>query len=177
MYYQFDYENKKNKSIHPIPSITPIVVLAAAALSELLNGVLVFLTLFTLNFIFFAKIECHDPLIMIFGYLCAWGTGVAVGNFTAELANLYPIVEKFLPLTLRPVFWISGVFYTANELPEWLANIGAMNPLFQSIEIIRDGTFLSYHSRMAIYYQPILFIGVMTGITLFIRMSRQNAYD
>ncbi|WP_131783752.1 ABC transporter permease [Legionella gresilensis] len=167
---------KTSQTILHIPSITPLIILAAAAFVELLNSIFVFLILFLFNFIIFDKVECNDPLIMIYGYLCAWGTGAAVGSLTAELAALYPMVEKFLPIMLRPVFWISGIFYTANELPEWASEIGAMNPLFQSIEIIRDGTFLSYHSRMAIYYQPILFILIVTGLTLFIRMHRLRTY-
>lgn len=165
---------KTTQSILHIPAVTPFTTLIAAACSELINSVLVFLILILLNYIIFDKFECNDPLIMIYGYLCAWGTGVAVGSFAAELANSYPMVEKMLPIALRPVFWVSGIFYTANELPEWLADIGAMNPLFQAIEIIRDGTFLSYHSRMAIYYQPIFFIMVLSGITLFIRVNRQK---
>ncbi|STX28039.1 Capsule polysaccharide export inner-membrane protein ctrC [Legionella beliardensis] len=168
---------KTSRSLLHIPSITPITVIAAAALIELLNGIIVFLILITLNFFLFDKIECHDPLVMIYGYLCAWGTGIAVGSFAAELSSLYPMVEKILPIILRPVFWISGVFYTANELPEWIAEIGSINPLFQSIEIIRDGTFLSYHSRMAIYYQPILFIALIISITFIMRMNRQKLYQ
>lgn len=95
---------KTSQSILHIQSITPITMIAAAAFIELLNSIIVFLVLITLNYILFDKIECSDPLIMIFGYLCAWGAGLAVGNFTAELTNLYPMVEKMLPIMLRPVF-------------------------------------------------------------------------
>ena len=165
---------KTNQSLLHIPSITPVTLLFAAALVELLNGFVVFLILFILNYFFFDKIECTDPLIMIYGYLCAWGTGIAVGNFIAEFAIIFPPIEKIWPLLLRPVFWISGVFYTANELPESFADIASINPLFQSIEIVRDGTFLSYHSRMALYYEPLMFIIVVVGITMLIKRSRKN---
>lgn len=160
---------KTSLSLLHIPHVTVFLAFSAAALVELLNGLVVFIILIGLNYFFFDKIECHDPLIMIYGYVCAWGTGVVFGNLAAELANFYPSVEKILPILLRPVFWVSGVFYTANELPEWLADIGAFNPLFQSIEIIRDGTFLSYHSRMAIYYQPLMVIMGAMAILLFLR--------
>ena len=167
---------KTSKSILHISSITPAVVIISAALIELLNGIVIFVVLFLLNFIIFNEMEYHDPLIMIYGYLCAWGTGVAVGYLLSELSMIYPMVEKIFPIALRPIFWVSGVFYTANELPEWIAELGAMNPLFQAIEIIRDGTFLSYHSRMAIYYQPILFIALLIGIASFIKVNQRKTY-
>ena len=165
---------KTSQAIIYFPSVTHITVITAAALIELINSMIVFLLLIILNDILFDRIECNDALVMIFGYLCAWGTGIVVGSLSVELSNLYPMFEKMLPIILRPVFWISGVFYTANELPDWLSEIGTMNPLFQSIEIIRDGTFLSYHSRMATYYQPILFMIGVIAIIALIRMSQKN---
>jgi capsular polysaccharide transport system permease protein len=164
---------KTSQSIIHFPSITFITLVIAAGLIELINSMLVFLLIIFLNYMLFEKFECNDILVMIFGYLCAWGTGLVVGSLSAELSNLYPIFEKMLPLILRPMFWISGVFYTANELPEWLSELGAMNPLFQAIEIIRDGTFFSYHSRMALYYQPILFMIIMIAITALIQANQK----
>jgi ABC-type polysaccharide/polyol phosphate export permease len=165
---------KTSQAIIHFPSVTHITIITAAALIELLNSIIIFLLLIILNYVLFDKIECNDALIMIFGYLCAWGTGIVVGSLFLELSNLLPMFEKMLPIILRPVFWISGIFYTANELPNWLCEIAAMNPLFQSIEIIRDGTFLSYHSRMAIYFQPIIFMIGVSGIIALIRMNQKN---
>ncbi|MBA2649814.1 MAG: ABC transporter permease [Legionella sp.] len=167
---------KTSQSILHIQSISSDIVIAAAALVELLNGLVIFLVIVMLNYIFFDKFECNDLLIMVLGYLFAWCSGLAIGSFTAELSNLYPMVEKLLPILLRPLFWFSGVFYTANELPEWLSDLGSMNPLFQSIEMIRDGTFFCYHSRMSIYYQPVLFFMVVLGLSYLIRIHKQTSY-
>lgn len=165
---------KSTHAILPIATITPQIMLKAVSLAELLNGMGVFFVLIALNYILFEKLEYFDPLIMIWGYLSAWGTGLAMGSFFMELAQNFPVVEKILPLILRPVFWISGVFYTANELPEWLAQIGALNPLFQSIEIVRNGTFLSYDSRMVLYYEPIVFISLILSLSYCIRLYLQR---
>jgi capsular polysaccharide transport system permease protein len=165
---------KTSQAILPIPSITTSTVILAAAYIELLNSMIVFSVLILLNFLLFNKIECYDPLIMIFGYLCAWGTGLAFGCLALELCNYFPMFEKILPILLRPVFWISGIFYTANELPEWLSEIAGKNPLFQSIEIIRDGTFLSYQSRMANYYQPIFCILGIIGLAFLLHQHRSK---
>ena len=165
---------KTSQAILHLPSITPITIITAAAYIELLNSIVIFSVLILLNYVIFNKMECNDLLVMIYGYLCAWGTGLAVGSFTSELGSLFPMFEKMVPILLRPIFWISGIFYTANELPEWLSEIGSMNPLFQSIEIIRDGTFLSYHSRMAIYYQPIISIIGIIAVTFLIKVNRQK---
>lgn len=167
-------KNKKNfETISLMYSVTSHSVFIAAALVEFINVIAVFMILSIINYLWFDKLECNDALIMIFGYLCAWGTGMVTGIFFLELVKIVPAIEKLIPLALRPVFWLSGIFYTANELPEAMESISFYNPLFQSIEIIRDGTFLSYQSRMAQYSIPLIYILGMIGITWLIKCYQQ----
>lgn len=88
---------KSTVAILPIATITPQIMLKAAGLIELLNGVSVFFVLITLNYVLFEKIEYFDPLIMIWGYLSAWGTGLAIGGFFMELAQHFTVVERSYP--------------------------------------------------------------------------------
>jgi capsular polysaccharide transport system permease protein len=165
---------KTTQAIIHFPSVTAISVITAAGLIELINCSVVFLVLIFLNYIIFDKIECNDLLVMIYGYFCAWGAGLAFGCFFMELSIINPIFDKILPILLRPIFWISGVFYTANELPERLSELSIMNPLFQSIEIIRDGTFLSYQSRTAMYFQPLLIMAGVLGIGALLHFNQKK---
>ena len=169
---------KTSQPIIHFHSVTSHRIITAAALIELLNCGGAFLLLIFLNYIIYDKIECNDLLVMIYGYFCAWGTGLAFGCLFVELTTINPMFDKILPIILRPVFWISGVFYTANELPEWLTDLSIMNPLFQSIEIIRDGTFLSYQSRTATYYQPLLTIAgvLVAAVLLHTNQKKLNIY-
>lgn len=160
--------SKSSRALLYVDQVTPEIVMFSAALLELFNGLLVYCVVFILNYVIFGKAEAHDVLLMLYGFICAWGTGAAMGYMAAELAKVYEIVHRILPVIMRPVFWISGIFYTANELPESVSDKLVLNPLFQSIEIIRNGAFQSYSSRFVIYYIPIIFmVTLVLGTQLF----------
>lgn len=168
---------KTSHSLLYIPFVKPMDILCAAALVELLNCFAVFVVLNAFNYIAFNAFECADPLLMIYGYACAWGTGIVMGILFATISRRSPILEKMIPILLRPTFWISGIFFTANELPSWLDELASWNPLFQSIEIIRDGTFFSYHSRTANHVQPLVFILCISLICFLLQRSFQSSLD
>jgi capsular polysaccharide transport system permease protein len=126
-----------------------------------------------LNYFVYEKAEAHNLLLMMYGYLCAWAIGASVGNFVAELSARYDIFSRIMPVLLRPVFWLSGIFYTANELPLGIAEILTLNPLFQAIEVLRSGAFQGYESRSVVYSQPILFVVIMVlSAELFKRIKK-----
>jgi capsular polysaccharide transport system permease protein len=50
---------------------------------------------------------------------------------------------------LRPLFWCSGLFFTANGLPSNVRDILLYNPVLHVIEIVRDGWFPSYEAQHA----------------------------
>ena len=164
---------KLNRSLTYIESVTSGKIMISAALVELINGVVVYLVLFSLNYVVYEKAEAHNLLLMMYGYLCAWAIGASVGNFVAELSARYDIFSRIMPVLLRPVFWLSGIFYTANELPLGIAEILTLNPLFQAIEVLRSGAFQGYESRSVVYSQPILFVVIMVlSAELFKRIKK-----
>lgn len=57
--------------------------------------------------------------------------------------------KRMVPIVLRPMFWISGIFFTAPELPSGLLPYLHWNPLLHAIEITRSGVFLDYTTDFA----------------------------
>jgi capsular polysaccharide transport system permease protein len=48
---------------------------------------------------------------------------------------------------LRPLFWLSGIFYTVDQLPEHTRDGMLLNPVLHVIEMIRDGWFESHQGH------------------------------
>lgn len=70
----------------------------------------------------------------------------SAGHVIAVIGLLSDSWARIFPLALRPFFWISGVFYTATELPLAVQQLLWWNPLFHITEAMREGYFDAYQS-------------------------------
>ncbi len=92
-------------------------LLFAAALLELLNAVIIFAMIWLLISAIFGVTPIHNPLEFINGLLLTAVFGASVGRFAAILGMVSETAKRMIPVVLRPMFWISGIFFTAPELP------------------------------------------------------------
>lgn len=141
-------------------------IFAATVVIELFVGVLVYMFIVQANYMVAGYIEANDPLVMVTGVALACGLGAGLGRIFALLAQLSDTVMRVWPMVLRPMFWISGVFFTANELPEFALNILQYNPLLHAIEIVRNGAFLDYESQVATLWYPAAWIVALHIVSL-----------
>ena len=80
--------------------------------------------------------------------LAGFGFGAACG----ALEPLFPAVERIVPaVVLRPLFWISGVFFTSSMLPSDVRDLALINPLLHMIELMRSAFFHEFENQYASY--------------------------
>ncbi len=164
------------RNLMTLPSVTALTVYLSVFILELFNSILIYAVLLCLNYIVFGFFEIDEPIVAIWGFLLACGSGGAFGFLIVNLARKSEIFAKATPIFLRPLFYLSGVFYTVNELPPSLVGWIYWNPLLHAIEILRDGLFVSYDSRMGTALIPISFIIVATLAGLYLgRTSHTNS--
>jgi ABC-type polysaccharide/polyol phosphate export permease len=131
------------------PTVAEDHDMAAKALVELANGFILFLLVASANLAIFGKGELADPLAFGWGMILCWGLGSAYAYFFAMLSRLHGRAYIFGQLLLRPTFFLSAVFFTANELPEHVLDWLSWNPLLHAVEVARDGMLFNYQSRIA----------------------------
>lgn len=141
-------------------------VYTAVAITETYNGLFVSLGLLVFNYLMFGYFEMHDVLTAFWGFGLAAGIGAAFGYMMVGLGNYSEAFPRSQGIVLRPMFYISGIFYIANELPLNVREILSWNPLFHAIEILREGMFAGYESVMATPVVPLTWIVVMSAIGL-----------
>ncbi len=124
-------------------------LLFAAALLEVLNAIVIFVMIWMLISVIFGPTPIHNPLEFINGLLLTAVFGTAIGRFAAILGMVSETAKRMVPVVLRPMFWISGIFFTVPELPSTLLPYLQWNPLLHAIEITRSGVFLDYTSDFA----------------------------
>lgn len=138
-----------------------------------------------------ATVEAWNILLtstIIFGLLCAIGYALPPASLqeavfalfllfllSASAGHLIAIIglmsdswARIFPLALRPFFWISGVFYTATELPKAAQDLLYWNPVLHITEALREGYFEAYSSPIFDPIYPILCSCLMFMLAIFI---------
>ncbi|ACY18430.1 ABC transporter permease [Haliangium ochraceum] len=89
----------------------------------------------------------HEPLEVALGFLLATGLGSSLGLVFCGLGVFSKFAERVRDPLMRPMFWCSGLFFTANSLPSGARDILLYNPMLHVVEFVRDGWFPSYQAR------------------------------
>ena len=138
------------KAVRDLPQIHLRQMLWAYAILEGLTTLMVvFLVLIFLNII--TNSEMPDNLLF---FICimvfCWLFSTAIGVVICAFALRFTWVTRVLPLLLRPLFWISGVFFVARELPENIAYALSFNPLFVITDTVRSAYFENYDTPLSV---------------------------
>lgn len=152
---------RSNKHLLTLGPATPEDLFTATAFLEILNAVLISSVVLICISVWTGLPEIHSPLTAIWGLALACGLGIAVGRFAAVLSVISDSAMRLTPIVLRPFFWLSGIFFVAAELPQWILDWLWFNPLFHAIEILRTGFFTNFQSLFAASYIPIVAIAAL----------------
>ncbi|OUS08194.1 hypothetical protein A9Q96_01670 [Rhodobacterales bacterium 52_120_T64] len=152
-------------------------LLFAAALLELQNAIIIFAIIWVVLSVAFGPTPIENPLEFINGLLLTAMLGTAVGRFFAILGMVSETAKRMVPVVLRPMFWISGIFFTAPELPSALHIYLQWNPLLHTIEITRSGVFLDYTSSFANIAVPLGFSTVILMTSYVMQSAFKRGRD
>lgn len=131
------------------PTVKIEHAVAGAALIETANIILVFGLVWFGNYLAFDNAEADNPLQWLEGIILACGLGASYSYLFVALTEYNAVFRQLGAVILRPAFFISAIFFTANELPDRILPFFAWNPLLHAIEIARGGMLLHYESRVA----------------------------
>ena len=77
----------------------------------------------------------------------------------------------------RPLFWFSGVFYTANGLPAVARDLMLYNPVLHVVEFVRSGWFIEYRSQHASVSYVCAWIVTLTFLGLVIERAAKRRME
>lgn len=81
---------------------------------------------------------------IILGVLLAMGIGTSIGMINAVLFERFPGWRSIWQILNRPVFFVSGVFFLLDNMPQAARDILVWNPLVHCIAILRTGIYPQY---------------------------------
>lgn len=108
-----------------------------------------------------------DPLKSLLVLMLLFTLGLGVSFFTAVIAVLYEEWSQFIGIALRPMYFISGIFFPLAALPERLHVYLLWNPILHGVEALRGAWIVGYPAEKV----SILYLAAWSLIILFLGMS------
>jgi capsular polysaccharide transport system permease protein len=113
-------------------------------------------------------VAVQDPLTVLLVFLTLGLFGLGLGALACVGATLAPDMAQVVQIVLRPLFFISGIFFSVEVIPgeyrPWLL----WNPVLHALELIRGAYFqaidLHYGDPVYLAYWTIgaLALGLLT---------------
>lgn len=150
-----------NRGLLNYPVVTVLdAVLAKAALS--------FMTIFLVALVLYAGIilglGLHVNLDMgavVRAFALAALLGLGVGTMNCVLFGFFPTWKNVWAVLTRPLFIVSGIFFTFESVPEAFRALLWWNPLVHVIAVMRTGFYGTYDPQFVSY---VYVVGVSLGL-------------
>jgi capsular polysaccharide transport system permease protein len=164
-----------NKALLFYPQVRPLDLIFARASLEFATFTLVLLVLLFGNGLVRGELTFESLSQTLVALALGASLGFGLGLTLCSLRVFFPSVAQLTGPLMRPLFWASGLFFTANDLPSGARNALLWNPVLHIIELVRDGWFLTYTSRYASVTYPVLWIVVLIALGLTLeRVARRS---
>lgn len=138
-----------NKALLFYPQVQTVDLVVARVALEIATGFVVFGIIVGGHALVVQRLEIDDVLTTMTGLLLASALGGSLGLVLCAAGVVMPTIDRVRGPLMRPLFWMSGLFYTAESMPSDLREILLWNPILHCVELVRAGWFDSYHAAHA----------------------------
>ena len=134
-----------NKALFFYRPVKPIDTVIARSVVESGLYSIVFIVIILGTFLIQQDVFLNDISLLFITYLALVIFSFGVGLFLMVATFVYPTLKQLIPLAMRPLWFISGVFASLSALPQWLRPYVSWNPVLQAIEIARHSFSPDYN--------------------------------
>jgi len=139
-----------NRALLTFPQVKTIDLIVARALLEIATMTVVFVILLLGIVAMDIPVKIENPLMVVMTIMLMASTGFGLGMAFASLTPLFPSINQVVSAALgRPLFFTSGLFFTAEVIPQYGRDILLINPILHMIEMLRSAFFYEFHSDYA----------------------------
>ena len=166
---------KANEALFYYKTIKPIDTVIARTIVEMGLYAIVYIIIISFIFILKEKITLDDFPILVITYLLLSLTAFAIGLILMISGHRYPWIAQIVPLLMRPLWFISGVFFSLQQVPQTIVPFISWNPILQAVEISRNALSINYVliNQISLNYLFILSIS-LTTIALWIYKNNEK---
>jgi capsular polysaccharide transport system permease protein len=140
-----------NQALMSYPQVTPFDVLMARAVLEWFTLLSVAIILLACLLMSGRVVTFYDPFQSLMALLVLAAFSWGIGMINAVIRLYFDGWDKLFSTLNRPLYFLSGIFFTASSLPYSVQRWLQWNPIFQFVEWFRSGFYATYE-RMPIRY-------------------------
>jgi len=138
-----------NQGLLLYPQVTPLDVMIARGLLEASTFLVVFGLIIFGSWVFDLTPPIESPLFLILILIDLQILAFGLGCMFCIAFMMFPIIDRFMSPVWRVLMFLSGVFYTMDELPEMTQDWIALNPIAHAVDLLRGAYFASYTPEVA----------------------------
>lgn len=162
-----------SKPLLAYPAVTFMDAILARLLLESLTQVMVFAVVVTGIHLIFDLRSAIDVPVLVLALALAAGLGLGIGALNCYLMNTFGVWERVWSIINRPMFLLSGVFFTYEAMPAFARDYLWFNPVLQVVGLTRDGIFVTYDAGyVSVAY--IAGIAMVCGVFGLLLLYRHN---
>ncbi|RBW46976.1 ABC transporter [Psychromonas sp. B3M02] len=158
---------QKNKPLYAFRQVQPISSIIAIGFFELLIKIAVVFVIALICFVLQIDIVVHDAISVITNFFKVWLIGVSLGTIFGLSYCFIPELKKIQQLLTRPLFFISGIFFSLQDIPREYWHYLDWNPLLHAVELTRYAAYPSYGHEGVSYF----FLDMCTLISVFFALA------
>ncbi len=130
---------------------------------ELIIKLALLLLLALLAYLFQFKVSIADPLSLMATIFKVWVLGLSLGSLFSLAACFVKEVNKVKSVLTRPLFFISGIFFSLQDIPRQYWVYLDWNPLLHAVELARYYAYPAYGKvGVSEFYLNITTLGLLT---------------
>ena len=155
--------------------LSPFLLVSVKGISSAYKIILALLILLAANYLLRDVYEMQHLLLFLSSIFWCWIGGIAVGIIFLA-ANRYLTWGSLLQTAyIRIMFFTSGKFFIANNLPSNIRPFMDWNPLFHLLDQSRSAAFVNYNARTtSMDYAIIVFMVILVLAMLVEHYVRTN---
>jgi capsular polysaccharide transport system permease protein len=137
----------KNKALFAFRQVQPLSAVLAGALFSLLIKITVIIVTIMIMYFIGIELQISNPLLFFACFILLWLSAVALGLMFGIAELFVKEIGKLRELLSRPMFFISGTFFSLQDIPRQYWSFFDWNPVLHAMELSRNAIHSSYGSE------------------------------
>jgi capsular polysaccharide transport system permease protein len=163
---------RKTKALFAFRQVQPISATIAAGLFELMIKTFALMGILLLMYIMGLEIQVGNPILLVACFVLLWLYAVALGLFFGIAELFIGEVRKVRDMASRPLFFISGSFFSLQDMPKEYWKYLDWNPILHAIELARYSAYPTYgYEGVSLGY-----LGMSTLFTVALSLGLYQAF-
>lgn len=157
----------KNKPLYAFRQVQPIAGLLVGGFVEYSIKVVVIMLACIVIYLMDITFPVNDPILLIILFHLLWIATLSLSCILGIVSAYVPETKKVVGIITRPLFFISCVFFSLQDIPVEYWHWFTWNPLVHFIELSRYACYESYGDRGV----SLIFVMQFTLVVFFFAVS------